>query len=73
MFIDTTKSISNKFLEMNVDGTGSISSSKSSIKRRAPTAPHISQNNNKNTVSDNYEMLSKFCFFSQCLLYHQLI
>ena len=35
---------------MNVDGNGSIRSSKSSIKRRAPTAPHISQNNN-NPVS----------------------
>ncbi len=37
---------------MNVDGNGSISSSKSSIKRRAPTAPHISQNTN-NPVSTN--------------------
>lgn len=35
---------------MNVDGTGSIRSSKSSIKRRAPTAPHISQHKN-NPVS----------------------
>lgn len=42
-YVDTTKTLSNKFLEMNVDGNGSISSSKSSIKRRAPTAPHISQ------------------------------
>ncbi|CAF5054699.1 unnamed protein product, partial [Rotaria socialis] len=32
---------------MNVDGSGSISSGKSSIKRRAPTAPHISQNDKK--------------------------
>jgi hypothetical protein len=35
---------------MNVDGNGSISSSKSSLKRRAPTAPHLSQKNN-NPVS----------------------
>jgi hypothetical protein len=41
----TYSSNTNKFVEMNVDGNGSISSSKSSLKRRAPTAPHISQNN----------------------------
>jgi hypothetical protein len=35
---------------MNVDGNGSISSSKSSRKRRAPTAPHIPPNKN-NPVS----------------------
>lgn len=52
-FLDVNKSLVNKFVEMNVDGNGSISSSKSSIKRRAPTAPHISQNNNHNPVSSN--------------------
>ncbi|CAF4340269.1 unnamed protein product, partial [Adineta steineri] len=44
--IDTNKTKTNKFFEMNVDGNGSVSSGKSSIKRRAPTAPHITQNDN---------------------------
>ncbi|UJR37809.1 hypothetical protein I4U23_030499 [Adineta vaga] len=42
--LDVNKTIPNRFFEMNVDGNSSVSSRKSSIKRRAPTAPHISQN-----------------------------
>ncbi|CAF4609599.1 unnamed protein product [Rotaria sp. Silwood1] len=49
---DTNKTIINKFIEMNVDGT-SVSSGKSSIKRRAPTAPHISLNDNKRQHHSN--------------------
>lgn len=50
MSIDVNKSITNKLLEMNVDGNGSVSSGKSSIKRRAPTAPHLSQNKNSHQL-----------------------
>ena len=49
--LDNNKPLGNKFVEMNVDGNGSISSGKSSTKRRAPTAPHVSQNNAHNPVS----------------------
>ena len=38
---------------MNVDGNSSISSRKSSLKRRAPTAPHKSQTNNNPVSSCN--------------------
>ncbi|CAM4917460.1 unnamed protein product [Rotaria socialis] len=57
---DINKTILNKFIEMNVDGSGSISSGKSSIKRRAPTAPHISQNDKKKHQQqlDNSNMFS---------------
>ncbi|CAF0847476.1 unnamed protein product [Rotaria sordida] len=50
---NTNKTILNKFVEMNVDGNGSVSSGKSSIKRRAPTAPHISLNDKKNQHHPN--------------------
>ena len=43
--IPSNKNISNRFIEMNVDGSGSTCSEKSSTKRRAPKAPHISQQN----------------------------
>ena len=39
------KKMPNRFIEMNVDGNGSVSSNRSSLKRRAPTAPHVSQTN----------------------------
>jgi hypothetical protein len=47
------KTESKKFLEMNVDGNSSVSSEKSSLKRRAPTAPHISQNGKNNHHHQN--------------------
>ena len=47
IFIDESKTKSNKFLEMNVDGNASMSSGKSSTKRRAPTAPHVWQYDKK--------------------------
>ncbi|CAF2544318.1 unnamed protein product [Rotaria sp. Silwood2] len=50
---DANKAILNKFIEMNVDGTASVSSGKSSIKRRAPTAPHISLKDKKHQNHSN--------------------
>ncbi|CAM4743302.1 unnamed protein product [Rotaria magnacalcarata] len=58
---DINKTILNKFIEMNVDGSGSVSSGKSSIKRRAPTAPHLSQNDKKKhqqQLNNNSNMFS---------------
>ena len=37
--------MASKFIEMNVDGSGSVNSDKSSLKRRAPKAPHAAPNN----------------------------
>ncbi|CAF0872469.1 unnamed protein product [Adineta steineri] len=56
--IDTNKTKTNKFFEMNVDGNGSVSSGKSSIKRRAPTAPHITQNDNNHQKNPPMFVLS---------------
>ncbi|CAF1152230.1 unnamed protein product [Adineta ricciae] len=55
---DTNKTIPSRIFEMNVDGNGSISSRKSSIKRRAPTAPHISQNNEHHSKTPTMFTLS---------------
>jgi hypothetical protein len=54
------KTIPTKYIEMNVDGAGSVSSGKSSSKRRAPIAPHLSQGNQsllKSPVSQRKRML----------------